>query len=245
MNIIDSELAITIVFDNHSFKEGLDTAWGFSALITGAQKSILFDTGPDGEMLLRNMEKLGIDPMSIDTVVLSHKHPDHTGGLVDFLIKNRKAKVYVLNASGENLKNRVRACGAEVIALTEPVEICGGIYSTGQMGRLIKEQVLIINTNKGAVVIAGCSHPGILTIIQHAREIIEKEILLVLGGFHLEWITAGKVQKIITDFKQMQVKNIAPAHCTGKKAKSLLKDYYKENYIDIGVGSKINLTELK
>ena len=87
------DINITIVCDNNPYKEGLETGWGFSCLINGAEKTILFDTGPVGSLLV-NMEKLAIEPQSIDTVVLSHIHPDHTSGLGSFLKKNPDVAVY-------------------------------------------------------------------------------------------------------------------------------------------------------
>ena len=55
--------------------------WGFSAFIEiGNQYSLLFDTGM-GRAILPNAEALGIDLSSIEGIVLSHGHDDHTGGL--------------------------------------------------------------------------------------------------------------------------------------------------------------------
>jgi 7,8-dihydropterin-6-yl-methyl-4-(beta-D-ribofuranosyl)aminobenzene 5'-phosphate synthase len=245
IDIVDSDLTITVVFDNYPYKQGLETAWGFSVLIKGAPKSILFDTGADGEMLLRNMTRLQIAPNNIDIVVLSHKHPDHTGGLVEFLIKNCNVKVYVLHSFGEGLKNKVLACGAELVGLTAPVKICSGVYSTGQLGGLIKEQGLIINTDKGIIVFTGCAHPGILKMVTFAKEYTQKEIFLVIGGFHFEWTTVSKIQKIINNLEQLSVRYVAPSHCTGEKAKNLFKEHFKDSYIDTGAGRKINISELK
>ncbi|MHC4843090.1 MAG: MBL fold metallo-hydrolase [Planctomycetota bacterium] len=245
MKAIDNRnLTITIVCDNYPYKQGLENAWGFSALITGTEKSILFDTGPDGEMLMRNITELQIDPNNIDIMVLSHKHPDHTGGLVEFLIKNRNVEVYLLDAFDENLRDKVRMCGTEPVNLTETTEICLGVSSTGFLGRLIKEQALIINTDKGIIVLIGCAHPGILNMATFAKEYSQKEILLLLGGFHLEWTTSKKLQKIIADLQELSVKYVAPAHCTGKRAKKLFKEHFKESYIDVGTGRKINISEL-
>ena len=39
------DLTITVVYDNNPYKEGLQTGWGFGCVITGAEKTILFDTG--------------------------------------------------------------------------------------------------------------------------------------------------------------------------------------------------------
>ena len=53
---------ITVIYDNNPYKEGLETGWGFSCVIKGLEKTILFDTGGDGQRLLANMKKLDIDP---------------------------------------------------------------------------------------------------------------------------------------------------------------------------------------
>jgi 7,8-dihydropterin-6-yl-methyl-4-(beta-D-ribofuranosyl)aminobenzene 5'-phosphate synthase len=74
-------ISITIVYDNNPYKKGLETAWGFSCIVRGTEKTILFDTGGDGSLLIRNMKALGIDPKEIDLIFLSHIHRDHVGGL--------------------------------------------------------------------------------------------------------------------------------------------------------------------
>ena len=56
------DLSITVSYDNNSYKGGLTTAWGFSCVIRGTEKTILFDTGGDGSILLTNMKELGINP---------------------------------------------------------------------------------------------------------------------------------------------------------------------------------------
>ena len=88
---------ITVICDNYPYKEGLNTSWGFSCLIKGLEKTILFDTGVSGTILLANMTKLGIHPEDIDLVVLSHDHDDHVGGLPGFLEKYHDVTVYFPN----------------------------------------------------------------------------------------------------------------------------------------------------
>ena len=56
--------------------------WGFAALVEVDGKTILFDTGWRPDTVLQNTEELGIDLSTVDTVVLSHNHADHAGGLV-------------------------------------------------------------------------------------------------------------------------------------------------------------------
>ena len=61
-------LSMRIVYDNNPYNEILKPDWGFSCFISGLEKSILFDTGTKGNILLSNMEKMGILPDNIDVV---------------------------------------------------------------------------------------------------------------------------------------------------------------------------------
>ncbi len=246
----NADMTITVVYDNNSFKEGLETAWGFSCVIAGAEKTILFDTGGDGSILLGNMEKLEIEPNSIDTVVLSHIHGDHTGGLNGFLEKNSDVTVYLPKSFPKKFKDNTQGYGAKIVEVEQHCKICESVYSTGQLGRLIpvaelKEQSLIIRTDKGLVVITGCAHPGIVKIVNTAKDLLKDEILLVMGGFHLEWATKGKIEKIILAFKQMGVRYVGPCHCTGHKARSLFEKHFGENYINVGAGKVITMADLR
>jgi len=102
-------ITITTVFDNEAFEEGLESSWGFSCLVQGLEKTILFDTGGEGEILLGNMERLGLDPGTIEVVILSHFHADHTGGLTDLLNAIPRATVYLLETFPDQLKREFPA----------------------------------------------------------------------------------------------------------------------------------------
>ena len=238
------DVNITVVCDNNPYKEGLETGWGFSCLLGGAEKGILFDTGPGGP-LLGNMEKLAIEPQSIDTVVLSHIHPDHTGGLESFLVKNPEVAVYLPKSFPERFKDNVQAQGAKVMEVEQPMEICENVWSAGQHGKRIKEQSLVIKTDKGLVVISGCSHPGIVNIVNAAKDLVKDDILLVMGGFHLEWAGKGKIEKVISVFKHLQVRNVGLCHGSGDKARSLFEDYFGRKYIKLGAGKVITIANLE
>jgi 7,8-dihydropterin-6-yl-methyl-4-(beta-D-ribofuranosyl)aminobenzene 5'-phosphate synthase len=219
-------------------------AWGFSALVTGPEKTILFDTGSDGSLLLENMAKLQIDPGRIDMVVLSHIHADHTGGLIGLLRENPRVQVYLLHSFPARFKEAVRGHGATVVEVREPQEICGNVYTTGALGRRIKEQVLVLRTQRGLVVLTGCAHPGIAQILKKIRSLHEEDILLVVGGFHLEWVTKGKVEAIIRAFRSCGVRYVAPTHCSSDKARQLFQQSYGPGYLDAGVGKQIALADL-
>ena len=78
-------MKITIIYDNTAWEPALTPGWGFACLVETAGQALLFDTGAKGDILLGNMELLGIDPLAIDAVFISHGHWDHIGGLADFL----------------------------------------------------------------------------------------------------------------------------------------------------------------
>jgi 7,8-dihydropterin-6-yl-methyl-4-(beta-D-ribofuranosyl)aminobenzene 5'-phosphate synthase len=237
------DISITVVYDNNPYKQGLEDGWGFSALITGLEKTILFDSGRD-RSLLNNMEKLAIDPDRIDIVILSHVHPDHTGGLGSLLEKNPNAAVYLPKSFPTRFKDNVRAHGTEIVEVEKSMKICENVYSTGQSGRWMKEQSLIIQTDKGLILIAGCAHPGILKIVDTAKDLLKDDFLLVMGGFHLEWASRGKIKKIISTFKQWRVRYVGLSHCSGDKARELFEKHFGTNYINAGAGKVITIADL-
>ena len=260
------KISIIVTYDNNPCEQGLNTDWGFAAFITGTNKTILFDTGPPtANSLLDNMQKLAIEPDGIDVVVLSHIHGDHTGGLGSFLEKNSNVTIYLPKSFPKKFKDNARNSGAKIIEVnpvrsktsTSPEgmpfghnevnkseRICENVYSTGRLGKWIKEQSLIIRTDKGLVVIIGCAHPGIVKIINTVKNIMDDDIFLVMGGFHLEWATKGRIEKIISIFKQLGVSHVGPCHCSGHKARSLFEKHFGSNYINIGAGKVITLTDL-
>jgi 7,8-dihydropterin-6-yl-methyl-4-(beta-D-ribofuranosyl)aminobenzene 5'-phosphate synthase len=234
----EGSLIITTLFDNYEFKEGLKTGWGFSALIEYGDQKILFDTGASGEILLQNIEVLGLELKDVEAVVISHDHGDHTGGLKGFLKKWGTKKVYIPKSFAAEYKNMVEKNG-ELVSVKESIEIIPGLFSTGEMGTSIIEQSLIIENSKGLVVITGCAHPGIVDIVKKAIELRNKEVYLVMGGFHLRGKSDKETAEIIKAFRSMGVKKVSPTHCTGDRQIELFKKEYGKNFIKNGVGKKI------
>ena len=80
-------IKLIVVYDNYLTQAGLRTAHGFACVVRAGDRAVLFDTGGSGEILLENMDALGIDLVEIHAVVLSHMHWDHIGGLDAVLVK--------------------------------------------------------------------------------------------------------------------------------------------------------------
>lgn len=237
-----SQGKLTILYDNNPYDYRLKSSWGFSCLIELWEKTILFDAGGDGEILLYNMRVLNKDPKIIDMVVLSHIHGDHTGGLWSLLRERSPLKVYIPASFPKEFEQRVKKYGGEVVRVDASLEIDRGVYSTGEMDHGIKEQSLVIKTSKGMILITGCAHPGIVEIIQKAKTIAKEDMYMVIGGWHLSSAGEMEIKGIIDTFLRMGIQRVAPCHCTGDRAMGIFKREYRENFIKAGVG-KIILIE--
>jgi 7,8-dihydropterin-6-yl-methyl-4-(beta-D-ribofuranosyl)aminobenzene 5'-phosphate synthase len=91
------------------------------------------------------------------------------------------------------------------------------------------------------VLIVGCSHTGVENIIRETTKITHNPISLVYGGFHMIPFDAPKTLDLVKMMKnELQVKRVAPAHCTGHLAfKTLLQEYGKD-YLYAGLGQTIS-----
>jgi 7,8-dihydropterin-6-yl-methyl-4-(beta-D-ribofuranosyl)aminobenzene 5'-phosphate synthase len=87
-------IKIQILMENKTYRDGLVAEHGLSLLIDAGNRRILFDAGAS-PLLMHNIHQLSVDPETVDTVIISHGHFDHTGGLPAFLAANTKAKVYI------------------------------------------------------------------------------------------------------------------------------------------------------
>jgi 7,8-dihydropterin-6-yl-methyl-4-(beta-D-ribofuranosyl)aminobenzene 5'-phosphate synthase len=232
-------IELRIVFDNNPSDEELETAWGFACVITGCEKTILFDTGGDGKMLLRNMEKCGIDPKAIDAVVLSHNHGDHTAGLAEFLKINGDVEVYLPKVFPDQFKNQVRQAAAKVVETEEPQKVCEGVWTTGVLHQRVSEQGIYIRSAEGIVVVTGCAHPGIVEMTEAAKAHAKEPVRFVMGGFHLVQASPNDVDRVIEGLNKLDVKQVAATHCTGDKARAQMKQELGERYVGVGAGSRL------
>jgi 7,8-dihydropterin-6-yl-methyl-4-(beta-D-ribofuranosyl)aminobenzene 5'-phosphate synthase len=193
----------------------LKAGWGFSSLIeTAKAPSILFDTGADSPTLLHNMKELGIDPERIGIIVISHTHGDHTGGLRGVLELNREAEIYVPASFWGPIPGR------KVTPVAGPLQISEWAFSTGELKGI--EQSLAIRTDKGILVVVGCSHPGLGEIMDAASGF--GKVYGVIGGFHR-----------FRDFSRLSgLSLIAPCHCT--QYKSAILEMFPQQCVRCGAG---------
>ena len=87
-------MRIQNLIENTKGCSGVDCAHGFSFYIETTSHKLLVDLGPS-EVTLENAKKLDIDLKKVDTVVLSHGHYDHSGGIIPFTKINKEAIIYM------------------------------------------------------------------------------------------------------------------------------------------------------
>ena len=232
---------LTIVFDNYAYLEGFPTLWGFSCFVETPETTFLFDTGSNGRVLLRNMERLGIDPQRAKALILSHPHWDHIGGVDSVLEVHPNLKIFAPTSLSRHL---IRDLASQSLGVTvigeDPVEILPGVWSTGIMGE-IGEQSVAVDTEKGPVVLTGCAHPGVEKISERAAEMLEEPIHLLLGGFHLMYSDAAKIVSVIERLKALKVQNVCPTHCSGDLAIRLFSEAFGKGFIRGGAGRCIEI----
>jgi len=213
-------MKITIVYDNEVKRAGLRAGWGFSAFIESQEvPSLLFDTGADSPTLLHNMKELNIDPTSIEVIVISHAHGDHTGGLSEILKINGSAQLFLPSSFRGVLPGR------KVTVVEDAMEIYADIFSTGELEAI--EQSLALKTDKGIFVVTGCAHPAMRNILSAASKF--GKVYGIAGGFH------G-----FHDFKLFETLSlIYPCHCTQYKRQIL--DLFPGKASECGAGLVIQL----
>ena len=213
-------MKITIVYDNEVKQAGLKADWGFSCLVEAQDApQILFDTGASGSILLHNMNKLGINPGDIGIVVISHPHSDHTGGLQDIIKANKDAELYLPQSFWQEIS------AGKITKVKQPLKIRHNIVSTGELKGI--EQSLVINNDKGLLVVVGCSHPGVGSVLDAASRF--GKVYGIVGGFH------G-----LHNFKQLNgLSLICPCHCT--QYKSEIRRLFPQQCLECGVGLVLEL----
>ena len=251
------QIKITILYNNTAKDTSYMPGNGFSCFIEGLDKTIFFDSGAKSDILLHNMKQAGIHSDSIQLLMISHIHFDHIGGL--FSGSEYNEQVITLGESGwKNLETAFLPVeipdklAKNQIVYSSPASILPNVYLSGVLPGVVPdkvihgdEQSLIINTEQGLVIITGCAHPGIVTILKRAKEILNKKIFLVLGGFHLVTHSEVQLNSIIDYFKSTGVEFCAPIHCSGDKAGILFKEAYGNRCLELGAGDTISLNNNK
>jgi 7,8-dihydropterin-6-yl-methyl-4-(beta-D-ribofuranosyl)aminobenzene 5'-phosphate synthase len=181
----------------------------------GPDFCVLFDTGASGNILVRNAGVLGQDLSLVSAVVLSHWHWDHAGGLSTVTRLAPHAAYYVPESATIDLP-----VATVQVVHQSPVRISDHIYSTGVVGHM--EQALVVTSDSCPLLLTGCAHPGVRTLLQAAATVAQPACLL--GGLHS-----------FTDFSCLQsLTRVYPCHCT--QHKQTILERFSEKAAPCGAG---------
>ena len=286
---VDSARIVTVLDDYAGYETSFLAQHGIAILIEacsdGVCKRILMDTGQSALPILHNMKLLDIDPASIDAVVISHCHYDHTEGLVDTLKAIGRKNIPVIAHSGmfrpnyifkpfirnigvmkENGREAIEDAGGLLVLVDEPFEIMPGVIVTGEVprkrdfekqgigtwnlddGKFTPDEILddlslaVKVKGKGLAIISGCSHAGIVNIIDWSKELAEESrVDLVIGGFHLIEASTERIEKTAQALKSLDVGRVVTGHCTGLAALSEFSRVLEDRFEQLHVGTTVQM----
>jgi 7,8-dihydropterin-6-yl-methyl-4-(beta-D-ribofuranosyl)aminobenzene 5'-phosphate synthase len=103
----------------------------------------------------------------------------------------------------------------------------------------LRELSLAIQTPDGLVILVGCSHPGIETILEASRR-VAPHVHLIFGGLHLVNTPDLEIARVAAALHdRWQVDRIAPGHCTGEPAFAALQQTFGAQYVYAGLGTVV------
>jgi 7,8-dihydropterin-6-yl-methyl-4-(beta-D-ribofuranosyl)aminobenzene 5'-phosphate synthase len=220
---VDKVTITTLVDDNSGFNSQFLGHHGLSLLIEitsgDIRKKILLDTGQSEKAILFNSRHLNIDLNTIDMIILSHCHYDHTGGLIGILKEiGREIPVIAhpaifrqtysvdpyLRSIGmplENTKENIRQHGGHLLLTDKPLNIMKGVISTGEVERSTDFENKGINTFN--IRENRISHDDLIDDLSIIINIRNKGILVISGCSHAGIINILKHTVKITGIKDV------------------------------------------
>ncbi len=260
-------MRIINLIENTEGKEGCAHIHGLSFYVETPGHKLLLDLGPSEETL-ENAKKLGIDLSKVDTVILSHGHYDHSGGIMPFTGINPDAVIYMQQSAGndyyslnegEKEDDRYRNIGIDkdILKLPQLRMVTGDLKIDDELelftvkerthelpftnSRLLKrengeylrddfrhEHYLVIKAEGKNILMSGCAHNGILSILDAYKEKYDSFPDAVISGFHLmkkEKYTEEELREVVDIGKELTKypTMFYTCHCTGEPAYKIMK----------------------
>lgn len=243
---------------------------GVSYLVKTDSAKILMDLGfnetdSNPTPLEHNMAQLGVQVQDFDTIVISHWHPDHVGGIKfweqhTFSIGNKQVPFEGKRAF---VPSPMTYPGLSPITASRPMKIADGVASIGSMpfaevmnsralipfladattGLPLRntEQALAVNVSgRGVVIITGCGHPTLPKLVARAQAVFKEPLIGVIGGLHLTGAPISVVQGDIDMLKGLnaQVVGLSP-HDSDAGVIERFRAAFPAAYQDVTVGRAI------
>ncbi|MGH4117637.1 MBL fold metallo-hydrolase [Clostridium sp.] len=270
----------TLIEDNPSDDARLYNEHGLSLYIEIDEIKILFDTGKSGDFI-KNAETLNMDLNTLDYVMISHGHYDHSGGFRKLVDKTSNLYKLIVGEGFFNKKygaiegNNYKYLGnsfeegyihknniaikyikQDIFYITENVmvftnfkrnndfELPNKRFQIKQDEKYLlddfsDEIVLVLKDKRGLFVVVGCSHVGIVNILETIIERTGLPIYGIVGGTHLVEADEQRLNKTIDFLKEKDIKIIGVSHCTGEKAAEEIKRQFGDEFLYNNTGNII------
>lgn len=158
-------------------------------------------------------------------------------------------------------RQELESLGASFTMTTEPVKVADNVMTTGEVpmvtdyeeidpdlfvksdagwqpDKLLDDLALIINTERGLVIVLGCAHRGAINTLYHAQHLTgTRRIYAVLGGTHLYNASKERVRLTIAALKELDIGRLGLCHCTGLPAAGLLAQEFGDRFFFNNTGT--------
>ena len=254
-------LTVLPLFEKATAGPELILGHGVGYLVQTDAATILVDTGFNPENLdpspiEHNMATLGVSLDAIDTIFITHHHPDHTGGLTWWQQGTFSLGTTQVDLSGKQILTPIALTypGATPEAAGAPRVLAPGIVALGAIPFVdvfplsllrpqMVEQVLAVNVaDVGVILITGCGHPGLERMVRTAEQVLGQPVAGIVGGLHYgDQVTAA----VESGIAQLQERNVAlvalSPHDTGPAGLAAFAAAFPPVYHPIAVGDAIEV----
>jgi len=162
-------------------------------------------------------------------------------------------------------RSYLESLGANFILNKDFFEVEEGIFLTGEVPRktsfekldpklfteidgktnpdvFLDDQSLILNTERGLLVILGCAHSGVINILNHVINKTGKDrFYAIVGGTHLDFLAPEQLEESIKALRKIQIEKIGASHCTGMSGAFRLHQEFGDRFFYGHVGSTLNI----
>lgn len=260
-------LEILPLVENASASPDYQSEHGVSYLIKTDSASILMDLGfnqegTDPSPLEHNMAQLGVHLQDLNTIVLSHWHPDHTGGTASWQKHTFSfgKKQVALDGKRAFVPSPMTYPGLVPVVASQPTKIGRGVALTGVMpfaeimnnGALIPiladvttglpivnyEQALAVYVEgRGIVLITGCGHPTVPRLVARAQAAFSAPVTGIVGGLHLGGAPSDVVESDIHLLKNLNVQLVGLSpHDSDLTTIGRFRGAFRDAYKEVEVG---------
>jgi len=252
-------LEVLPIYDVESAVANTEPGYGVSYLVRTDAATILLDLGnkPDEAAELpavHNLAALGVDWPEIEAIVISHPHPDHTGGTAAWQAQTISLGDYEGDLSGMPIYTPIEMNdpGVPLTYSPKPTLVASDIATTGVISYpeifplsilqpVGHEQALVINVaQNGLVLITGCGHPTLEKLVARAESLFGVPVVGVVGGLHLQQSSGEALQPHIELLRARNPGLIALSpHDSSAGALAAFQSAFPDAYRPVRVGEAI------